>query len=133
MAGIAAWIMAVNPTLLPDKIEQILKDSCVDLGAPGWDQHYGWGRIDFGEVARRAFATLPLSQISPLPNPAFSISAAFSINTVYALFRTPSLTPPLWEEIANAVITTNNSRVLLQDPAPPPDHAFYLVQFRLSP
>ena len=52
VAGITAWVMSVNPALGPAEIEGILRESAVDLGAPGWDQVFGWGRIDFGRVAR---------------------------------------------------------------------------------
>jgi len=136
VAGLAAWVMAVNPALLPDEIEQILKDSCVDLGAPGWDQHYGWGRIDFAEVARHTFATLPLSrinanQIKALAKAAFTVSTPFSSGTQYSLFRAESLNSPLWRPILDAFVNTNHSLIFLQDPSPPVDRAFYQVQFQL--
>jgi len=45
-AGVLALIWSVNPNLTPDQVQQILFNSSVDLGAPGWDPSYGWGRID---------------------------------------------------------------------------------------
>ena len=57
MAGVVSLIYAVGgkpwyagcnclPTLSPLDIEGILRRSSTDLGEPGWDPHYGWGRID---------------------------------------------------------------------------------------
>jgi len=45
-AGLAALIYSANPSLTPNQIEQILETSAVDLGEPGYDYHYGWGRIN---------------------------------------------------------------------------------------
>ncbi len=45
-AGVVALIFAANPTLTPDQAESILKSTAVDLGTVGWDQYYGWGRVN---------------------------------------------------------------------------------------
>ena len=37
-----------------------IRRTTVDLGAPGWDQIYGWGRLDVGAVAEAAYlASVP--------------------------------------------------------------------------
>ena len=45
-AGLAALIYSANPSLTPNQVEQILETSAVDLGEPGYDYRYGWGRIN---------------------------------------------------------------------------------------
>jgi subtilisin family serine protease len=60
-AGVAALIFSVNPSLTPSQVEQILEATTVDLGDPGYDIYYGWGRVD-------AYAALKMaSGVSPPP------------------------------------------------------------------
>jgi subtilisin family serine protease len=59
-AGAAALAWSIDPSLTPDQVEQMLESTAVDLGDPGRDQIYGWGRIDIGAVAEAAYlATVP--------------------------------------------------------------------------
>jgi subtilisin family serine protease len=46
VAGLAALIYAQEPTLTPDQVAQLLKETAQDIGDPGWDPYTGWGRID---------------------------------------------------------------------------------------
>ncbi|MEU4688348.1 S8 family peptidase [Actinoplanes sp. NPDC023714] len=46
VAGIAALLEAYQPSLTPYAIEQVLKSSAVDLGKAGFDNDYGYGRVD---------------------------------------------------------------------------------------
>lgn len=46
VSGLAALVWSVNPSLTPDEVEAIIENTAVDLGPAGWDQNYGWGRID---------------------------------------------------------------------------------------
>ena len=62
-AGVAALVISANPSLTSAQVQQVLKQSADDLGAPGWDPVYGWGRvnaqkavaaaINFGQVPGR--------------------------------------------------------------------------------
>jgi serine protease len=45
-AGVAALMHSQNPALTPAQIESKLKSTAVDLGAPGHDAIFGFGRID---------------------------------------------------------------------------------------
>ncbi|MFQ5415352.1 MAG: S8 family serine peptidase, partial [Phycisphaerae bacterium] len=46
VAGLAALILSADPNLTPAEVRQIIRDGAVDLGAPGFDRAYGFGRID---------------------------------------------------------------------------------------
>lgn len=46
VAGVAALVKAIHPEYGPDDIRQVLQDTAEDLGAPGWDERYGYGLID---------------------------------------------------------------------------------------
>ena len=45
-AGVAALILSVDPNLTNLEVQRILYRSAHDLGEPGWDRYYGWGRVD---------------------------------------------------------------------------------------
>ena len=46
VAATAALVLSVNPQLTNEELSRILTDTAVDLGAPGWDSNFGYGRID---------------------------------------------------------------------------------------
>ncbi|MFW5653818.1 MAG: S8 family serine peptidase, partial [Planctomycetota bacterium] len=57
-AGLAALIWSFDPSLTPDDVETIMKESATDLGDPGPDSSFGYGRIDVFDA---------LSRVSPEP------------------------------------------------------------------
>ena len=57
VAGLCALIWSRNPALTPAQVEGILRSTCVDLGASGVDNTFGYGRI----VAGAALAATPPS------------------------------------------------------------------------
>jgi hypothetical protein len=46
VAGVAALILSVEPNLTSDEVRHYLCRSAHDLGDPGRDDYYGWGRVD---------------------------------------------------------------------------------------
>jgi hypothetical protein len=46
VSGLAALIWSVNPHLTHDEVEGIIESTAVDLGEPGRDDKFGYGRID---------------------------------------------------------------------------------------
>jgi len=48
VAGTAALLLTVNRDLTPNDIAWVLNTTAKDLGEPGWDEVYGYGRIDAG-------------------------------------------------------------------------------------
>jgi serine protease len=63
VAATAALLKAYQPALTPDRIEDALERSAVDLGAPGFDSDYGHGRID---------AVAALAAVTPVIEPPVS-------------------------------------------------------------
>jgi len=45
-AGVAALMLSVEPNLTNVEVRHFLERSAKDLGDPGWDEYYGWGRVD---------------------------------------------------------------------------------------
>jgi subtilisin len=54
-AGVAALVLSKNPALSPDQVRAVLRGSANDLGTPGWDPVFGYGRVN----ARRAVEITP--------------------------------------------------------------------------
>jgi hypothetical protein len=46
VSGLATLMLSFDPSLSPDQVEQILKDTADDKGPQGWDEQFGWGRIN---------------------------------------------------------------------------------------
>jgi subtilisin family serine protease len=46
VAGLAALILDVDPSLTPAGVRQVIRDGAIDFGPAGFDTGYGYGRID---------------------------------------------------------------------------------------
>ncbi len=46
VAGLAALLLDVNPSLTPAQVRQHIRNGAVDLGTAGFDTSFGYGRID---------------------------------------------------------------------------------------
>lgn len=47
VTGVAAMVMeAAGGSLSPQEVRDILEGTATDLGASGWDQYYGWGKVN---------------------------------------------------------------------------------------
>jgi hypothetical protein len=81
-AGVVALMMATAPALANTQIEKILFQTAQDLGDPGWDQYYGWGRVDAAKAVQTAISYTP----TPTPTPvAVSITSPQTGSTVSGL------------------------------------------------
>jgi len=67
VSAAAALMLALNPTLTNTDIKNIFKTSSKDLGTPGWDKYYGWGRLDLQRALQSAIS--PQIFIAATPNP----------------------------------------------------------------
>ena len=64
-AGVYALMIAANPKLAPSTLDQALYSTAVDLGASGYDQYYGWGRINAAKAVALAKTTVAADTTSP--------------------------------------------------------------------
>lgn len=80
-AGVAALVLSRNPSLLPWQLENILFANAHDLGAPGRDSSYGWGRVDAGQSVMSALSALPADTTAPDAT-GFSSWSTDSVSTV---------------------------------------------------
>jgi subtilisin family serine protease len=59
VSGAAALAWSINPDLTNAQVRDLIYATATDLGAPGYDQETGWGRLDIGALATAASATVP--------------------------------------------------------------------------
>jgi len=55
-AGVVGMILSANQSLTPSQVENIIETSADDLGTAGWDQYYGWGRVNVQKAVDAALA-----------------------------------------------------------------------------
>jgi subtilisin family serine protease len=46
VSGLAALILSASPAMSPGEVELLMKNTAVDLGPAGWDEDFGFGRIN---------------------------------------------------------------------------------------
>ena len=54
VAGAAALVLSVDPSLSRDQVLTLLESTALDLGEPGFDLSYGWGLIDADAATKAA-------------------------------------------------------------------------------
>ncbi len=57
--GVIALMMSANPKLSPNEIEKLLFTTAKDLGDPGRDIYYGYGRVDAAAAVQAAKNAVP--------------------------------------------------------------------------
>jgi hypothetical protein len=53
-ASVIALMMAANPSLAPSTLVSLLESTAVDLGSAGYDQYYGYGRVNAAAAVQAA-------------------------------------------------------------------------------
>ena len=67
VAGVAALCLSVNPSLTNAELVAMLLKGADDIGAPGFDSQFGWGRVNAYKVVMAAQQSLP--QFNGRPHP----------------------------------------------------------------
>ncbi|HSE17621.1 MAG TPA: S8 family serine peptidase [Pyrinomonadaceae bacterium] len=65
VAGAAALVLSVKPSLSASQVEGVLKQAADDLGAIGWDPMYGWGRVNIARAISGASASSSADTVPP--------------------------------------------------------------------
>ncbi|MCE9615589.1 MAG: S8 family serine peptidase [Lentisphaerae bacterium] len=80
VTAMAALLAAMHPGIANWELRSMIQNSCIELGAPGWDPYYGYGRLDaLLAVGKQRPRVDRLEILTPAPNavvPAGSIPAA---------------------------------------------------------
>ncbi|HLX71676.1 MAG TPA: S8 family serine peptidase [Verrucomicrobiae bacterium] len=75
VAGVAALVLSANPTLSNDQVVSLLEQSADDLGAPGYDAYFGYGRVNALRAVSLASAAPGATISMPAEMPAVVLSS----------------------------------------------------------
>jgi hypothetical protein len=84
-AGLAGLIISANPDLTNTQVVEIITQNADDLGDPGFDQYYGYGRVNACASLVAAIGTAPEPEPEPEPDitdPLVSITSPDEGSTV---------------------------------------------------
>jgi thermitase len=65
VAGAAGLLFSLYPSLTPTQVQDILRQSADDLGTPGWDLSYGYGRVNLAKALTMAGSLGAADQTPP--------------------------------------------------------------------
>src|SRR5579885_1828538 len=74
VAGVAGLVMAANPALSNAQVASLIEQNADDLGAPGFDNYFGWGRVAAYRAVAAAAGAAPPPDTTP-PSAAISSPA----------------------------------------------------------
>ena len=107
-AGIAALVLSRNPSLSAQQLVTLLEQNSDDLGAPGYDQIFGWGRVN----ASRAVVAAGGGTTTPPPTVTISTPAPSAILRAVVIVQGNATAPTslssieLWVDGAKSSTTT---------------------------
>lgn len=61
VSGLAGLLLSQNPDRTPDELRELMRNTAVDLGDPGPDNRFGYGRIDAAKALEAGNPTLTTS------------------------------------------------------------------------
>ena len=129
-AGVVGVLMSINPTLSPEDVIAILKQTAHQPNgwpAGEWNQFYGWGRIDFASAAIATETTLPTITDLTLSNGQARVTANYRPGATYSLWRSDSVGTN-WYPVPNTILATNGNAISFIDSSLSNSNVFYRVQ-----
>lgn len=66
VAGLAGLLFSQNPGRTNTEVRNLIESTADDLGTPGWDQYYGWGRINAESALSAVPDTIPPAPVTDL-------------------------------------------------------------------
>lgn len=82
VAGAAALVLSINPSLTGSQVQDILKQNADDFGSTGWDTSYGSGRVNVARAVSAASAPSSIDTMSPViafTNPANGVEVSGTV------------------------------------------------------
>jgi len=109
-AGVAALVLSRNPSLSAQQLVTLLEQNSDDLGAAGYDQTFGWGRVNASRavVAAGGGSTTPPSVTISSPGPSSTIQATVMVQG-NAVAPTSLSSVEFWVDSAKISTTTATS------------------------
>lgn len=137
VSGLAALMLAKNPSLTPEQIRQILRTTSVDIGTAGRDNTFGYGRIDANAAVAASMSPTVLTPIITSPTTRTTVSrsvtmtgSADGVNFVsYKVEASQGRTGTGWVTLATSNTPVTNGTLATFDSSILPDGMYV---FRLT-
>lgn len=78
VAGLAGLLMSEDTSLSPAQVQHYIEQGAIDLGASGWDQYYGHGRINLANSLAFVTEAKPVQPIDVEP-PTITLFGEFKV------------------------------------------------------
>ncbi|MGP1346985.1 MAG: S8 family serine peptidase [Phycisphaerales bacterium] len=114
VAGLVGLIWGINPALTPEEVETFLYLGCDDLGEPGEDEFWGWGRANSFNSAQ--FAAGTLTPQPPTANPDFVGALAGTTLTIDVLANDFDINLDEFEILSAGPTSANGGTVTVLPP-----------------
>ena len=113
VAGVAALIRAQHPEYSPEQVRQVLRNSADDIGAPGVDNHFGYGRLDtngslMAPAPLEAQLTSPIGTLSGLTEVEVKGSVGGPTLSNWRLEYGAGTAPSSWTQITSSTSTISS-------------------------
>ena len=112
VSGLAALILSAHPDYTPEMVRQVIRSSAIDVGDPGFDKYFGYGRIDAEQAT--TFPTTPSASlitgpvhdvgVGSVPVTGFAVGAGFDH---YLLEYGVGESPSSWNLLAEGTTEVN--------------------------
>ncbi len=79
-AGVGALMLSESPGLSASALVSALEQNADDLGAPGWDEYYGWGRVNAFRAVN-AVASVPAAPVVSIASPSTGTTVKGMVST----------------------------------------------------
>jgi len=122
VAGLAALVKSVAPSLSGVEVAQIITSTARDLGTAGWDEYYGYGHID-------AQAALAAAGSTPPPEPTTTTTEAPTTTTTEAPTTTTTTEAPTTTTTLAPTTTTTTEAPTTTTTVPAGDVTAPVVSF----
>ena len=103
VSSLAALILDRDSGLSKDEVVNIMKAGAVDLGTSGWDQYYGYGRIDFYNSLKSMSANTTKPIITQIGSSSISVKTGVTYTDAGA-----TATDDVDGDITSRIVTVNN-------------------------
>jgi thermitase len=81
VAGLAALVFSLNPSLTNTQVVSLIQNNADDLGSPGFDQYYGWGRVNVYRTLAAAYTSTPAPSVAiTSPSNGATVSGTVPVN-----------------------------------------------------
>jgi subtilisin family serine protease len=131
-SGVIGMIWSANPDLTAQEVEEVLFESCKDIGTPGEDSTYGHGRVDLLNAVTMAGTStgIPVPFLEEFPTTEFDTEVWTNIQGGPTITNIALSEPSAPYSMAITTVGTISTRRFDLEPGDPPVTVSFWTQHR---